>query len=79
MTKSETKAIEAAQRTGNTPYIGRVLANLSRCASPRSQKEIVNLIESNPAIRATVRFDGGVYVASSFTPRFTTTHRRAGR
>ena len=62
MTKSETKALEAAQRTGDTAYIGRILANLSRCASPRSAKEIISLIESNPAIRATVRFDGGVYV-----------------
>lgn len=61
MTKSETKAIEAAQKTGDAAYIGRVLANLSRCASSRSNKEIANIIESNPAIRATVRFDGGVY------------------
>ena len=62
MTKSETKAIEAAKRTGNTAYIGRVLANLSRCASPRSAKEIANLIESNPAIRATVTLNGSCYV-----------------
>ena len=62
MTKFETKAIEAAQRTGNATYIGRVLANLHRCASPRSAKEIAGLIESNPAIRASVTFDRGCYV-----------------
>ena len=40
MTKSEIREIEAARKTGDTTWVGRKLAILHRCASPRSAKEI---------------------------------------
>lgn len=62
MTKQEIKELEDARKTGNAAWIGRKLAILHRCASPRSAREIAGLIEGSPEIRATVTFDGNCYV-----------------